>query len=524
MKAYITTIMLALMCTLTTLGQKARVKSVTGQRLEITQAQDDRIKQEVEDILAPYKPGIDSLTAPIIGQSTQFMRVSDGESLLGNLLCDILVDVSRQYGKRADLAIANKGGIRSALPEGPITIGHIMEIAPFENVYTMVTMRGDILIHLMEQIAAMKGQCVSRDVQLTVAGSKLQSLTIRGRKVNPKRYYRVATIDYVAEGNDGMTAFRDVEPRQIIRSNVLVRDVYINYIRNLTRQGKKVSSKLDGRIRFESTNDIQTTAAPEKKVVNLTIVHTNDSHSCIMPYNPNSSDTQSANKGGFLRRTVVVDSLRQIDPELLLLDDGDFSQGSAYYNLYRGDVETDFMNYMRYDACTIGNHEFDFGLENMARLFRRMKFPVVCCNYDFSGTVVEGTVLPYTIIERRGLRIGVTGVGAPLRGLVSATKCEGVRYLDPAAEAERIGRHLKQDERCDLVICLSHLGVSPSDSINDQYLTSHTTSIDAVISGHSHTYFTEIRRMNNAAGIPVPVQQEGKNARFVGVINLEVEK
>lgn len=137
----------------------------------------------------------------------------------------------------------------------------------------------------------------------------------------------------------------------------------------------------------------------------LLILHTNDTHSCVLPLNPNLADTMLAGRGGFLRRAAMIDQMRKEDKDLLLLDSGDFSQGSPYYTMFKGDVEIELMNIMGYDAATIGNHEFDFGLENMARIFRKAKFPIVCANYDFTGTVVEGLVKPYVIIKRKGVRI-----------------------------------------------------------------------------------------------------------------------
>lgn len=161
----------------------------------------------------------------------------------------------------------------------------------------------------------------------------------------------------------------------------------------------------------------------------ILVVHTNDTHSCIMPINPNYADTLQADKGGYLRRATLVSKLRNEDPDLLLFDSGDFSQGSPYYNIFKGDVEISLMNYMGYDACTIGNHEFDFGLENMARIFRMADFPVVCCNYDFTGTVLQDIVKPYIILNRKGIKIGVFGLSPKLDGLVSAENYKGVDIL-----------------------------------------------------------------------------------------------
>ncbi|MCM1109553.1 MAG: metallophosphatase [Clostridium sp.] len=251
----------------------------------------------------------------------------------------------------------------------------------------------------------------------------------------------------------------------------------------------------------------------------LLVVHTNDTHSCVMPLNKNLSDTAQADKGGYLRRTVLLQQLRRQDPDLLLFDCGDFSQGSPYYNLFKGEVEVRLMNRMRYDACTIGNHEFDFGLENMRRIFLMADFPVVCANYGFEGTPLEGVVKPYVVLERRGLRIGVFGLSPEMEGLVAAENYRGVTYEDPVAVANRVAGLLKEEEHCDLVICLSHLGWD-IPGMNDQVLIRGTRNIDMVLGGHSHTYFEEPRYVENADGQKIPCNQMGKNGRFVGSVRV----
>ena len=169
-------------------------------------------------------------------------------------------------------------------------------------------------------------------------------------------------------------------------------------------------------------------AGAQAKGKQLVILHTNDTHSCILPLNKHLADTLLAGRGGFIRRAEMVKREREKCPGLLLLDSGDFSQGSPYYTLFKGDVEIGLMNVMGYDAATIGNHEFDFGVENMARLFKKANFPIVCANYDFTGTPLEGIVKPYTVIKRDGVKIGVFGVSPQLEGLVMAKTCEGVKY------------------------------------------------------------------------------------------------
>ncbi len=256
----------------------------------------------------------------------------------------------------------------------------------------------------------------------------------------------------------------------------------------------------------------------------LFVVHTSDTHSCIEPISPNFGDSAQADKGGFLRRAALLNQLRREYPRnLLLFDCGDFSQGSVYYNLFKGEVEVKLMNYMQYDACTIGNHEFDFGLENMARLFRMARFPVVCCNYDFAGTPVEGLVKPYVIIERAGVRVGVIGVAPELDGLVAKHNYGATRYIRPAKAAQPIVDMLREKEGCDLIVCLSHLGF-PDGPDRDPSFIAETSGIDIVLGGHSHTYFEHPRYLKNREGHDVLVEHMGKNARWVGTIELELDE
>lgn len=255
----------------------------------------------------------------------------------------------------------------------------------------------------------------------------------------------------------------------------------------------------------------------------LLILHTNDTHSCVLPLNPNLADTMLAGRGGFLRRAAMIDQMRKEDKDLLLLDSGDFSQGSPYYTMFKGDVETELMNIMGYDAATIGNHEFDFGLENMARIFRKANFPIVCANYDFTGTVVEGLVKPYVIIKRKGVRIGIFGLSPKLDGLVMASTCAGVRYSDPIKTANAVADKLKNEEKCDVVICLSHLGWDEA-GLNDMEMMAKTRNIDLVLGGHSHSYFKTLNHVRNLDGKDVPNDQNGKHGIFLGKITLSLEK
>lgn len=259
------------------------------------------------------------------------------------------------------------------------------------------------------------------------------------------------------------------------------------------------------------------------RVKKLLILHTNDTHSCVMPLKTTLADTLQAGRGGFLRRLAMLGQERQKNPDLLLFDSGDFSQGSSYYSMFKGDVEVGLMNMMRYDAATIGNHEFDFGMENMARLFRMADFPIVCANYDFTGTCVEGLVKPYVVIRRNGVKIGVFGLSPKMKGLVSDKNCVGVKYLDPVKAAQKTADLLKNKEKCDLVVCISHLGWNIGGD-DDVLMMKNTRNIDIVLGGHSHSYFKQEKRVKNLDGVSVPNDQNGKSGIFVGRLEVEMKK
>lgn len=254
----------------------------------------------------------------------------------------------------------------------------------------------------------------------------------------------------------------------------------------------------------------------------LTILHTNDTHSTIYPLSANLNDTLKAGRGGFLRRINLIQQERAKDPDLLLFDSGDFSQGSPYYTLFKGDVEVGLMNQMGYDAGTIGNHEFDFGLDNMVRIFRQLHFPIVCSNYDFTGTELADIVKPYVILQRKGLKIGVFALCVQPKDLVDSKNYGTIEYLDPVKTANEMVSLLKA-KKCDMIVCLSHLGWNIGGE-DDAYVIERTSGIDLVLGGHSHSYMRQLCYVKNKDGQPVPVDQNGKHAILIGKIKVNLKK
>jgi len=511
---------------LTLAAQRTKSVVVQAHRLEVTHAWDRLVSPHLDSLLRPYRAGVDSLRCPVLGESEVRMTAGRPESLLSNWVSDVLRRHSRTYGgKEASIGLCNVGGLRSTMPKGNVTVGDVFEITPFENRFCLLQLKGEDLLTLFQQIAHSGGEGIS-GAQLDISSEgQLLKATVCGKPVKEKKFYTIATIDYLAEGNDGLTALKKAV--KLERKKELVRDVLMNFIKEEQAAGRAISTQLEGRITVDGkrADELADHTQSASSSANLFIVHTNDTHSQIEPINPQSSNHERADKAGYLRRAGLIDMLRADHPDLLLVDCGDFSQGSTYYNLYKGEVEVKLMNAMNYDAATIGNHEFDFGLENMARLFRMAQFPILCCNYDFSSTSLRGLVKPATVIERGGLRIGLLGVCPRLEGLVQAANYEGVNYLDPIARAQAVADSLRNQEHCDLVIALSHLGweAGLSDDMCDQRFVAATRGIDLVIGGHSHTYFDQPRYVDNADGQPVPCNQMGKSGQWVGTLTVNMD-
>ncbi len=240
----------------------------------------------------------------------------------------------------------------------------------------------------------------------------------------------------------------------------------------------------------------------------LTILHTNDVHSRIDPFPHN--DPKYPGMGGFSRRAAIINKIRMQEKNVLLLDAGDIFQGTPYFNMYGGEPELKLMSKMGYDAATIGNHDFDNGIDGLASRLTDMNFPFLNCNYNFSGTSLENKTLHYKIFKKGGIKTGVFGIGIELNGLVDAKLYGNTIYEDPLQHAERVSNLLKNEHKCDLIICLSHLGYKYNDKkISDEIFAQQSTNIDLIIGGHTHTFIDKPVRYKNKDGKEVMVAQVG---------------
>lgn len=250
------------------------------------------------------------------------------------------------------------------------------------------------------------------------------------------------------------------------------------------------------------------TADSETK--HLTILHTNDVHSYIDPFPANHP--KNPNMGGVARRAALIESIRKENPNVLLLDAGDIFQGTPYFNYFGGELEFKLMSLMQYDLSTMGNHDFDNGIEGFYGQLPNAKFDFVSANYDFRNTVLNGIVKPYKIFNKNGVKVGVFGIGVELEGLVDPRNYKETKYLDPVGVSQDMARILKHEQKCDLVICLSHIGYeyrNDPNKICDLKLASRTKDIDLIIGGHTHTFLDKPTVVKNAESQDVLVNQVG---------------
>lgn len=250
------------------------------------------------------------------------------------------------------------------------------------------------------------------------------------------------------------------------------------------------------------------TSFTTKPKQHITILHTNDVHSHIEPFP--AEDADYANKGGVARRLTLINKIKQENPNTLLLDAGDIFQGTPYFNFYGGELEFKLMSMLGYDAATIGNHDFDNGIDGLAAQMPNATFKMISSNYDFSNTIMDGKTQPYEIFEKDGIKIGVFGVGIQLDGLVNRKMSKETVYIDPVEVSQDMAKQLKTEKNCDLVICLSHLGYSYEfDKVSDLTLAAKTKDIDLIIGGHTHTFLPKPVIAKNAAGKNVLINQVG---------------
>ncbi len=257
-----------------------------------------------------------------------------------------------------------------------------------------------------------------------------------------------------------------------------------------------------------------------EKKKKITILHTNDIHSHIEPFSLNNK--KYPGMGGMRKLGSLINSIKTQERNILLLDCGDIFQGTPYFNKFKGEVEFKIMSSLGYDASTMGNHDFDNGIEGFNEMLPHSNFPFLCSNYDFTNTLLDGKTKTHLIKEIDGIKVGLFGIGVELNGLVEKRLFKETKYIDPIEQANFYAKKLKNNHNCDLVICLSHLGYEySSDKISDLILAKETENIDIILGGHTHTFLEEATKVYNKKNKTVLVNQAGWGALSLGRIDVE---
>ena len=253
-----------------------------------------------------------------------------------------------------------------------------------------------------------------------------------------------------------------------------------------------------------------------KKSIKLTVLHTNDMHSHIEAF----SSGKNKGFGGMFQLSSLIKKIRQEEENILLLDAGDVFQGTPYFNLFGGELELRLMSDMGYDAMTIGNHEFDNGIDEIANQMHHANFPFISSNYDFNNTVLKNKVIQHKVFNKSGIKVGVFGIGVELKGLVDPKLYGNTKYLEPINVANNKAYLLKKKLNCDIVICLSHLGFEyKNNKVSDMKLAANTKNIDLIIGGHTHSFINEPVIVKNSIKKNVLISQVGFGALKLGKID-----
>lgn len=464
---------------------------------------------KVAALLISVQPEMAALKE-VVARSENGLFAARPESGLSNFIVDNLArDVERLSGRKVDVAISNFGGIRADISSGDVLLDDIQSMLPFNNRCTWLSVPGSEIRGVFEQMARKGPQCVS-GAKVVVRDGKLESVLIGGKPLDDKRYYGLATIDFLVDGGDGYKLARGA--REMIITDKTIGEVILEDVRALTAAGKSLDYGTDKRFIVYGKADLSTETIPEDDEIvppakpapsskaRLSIIHCNDTHSHLDPVR-----TSSGLRGGIIERAAFVDSVRRADSpsKVLLLHAGDFNQGTSYYSQMHGVLEAKIVNALGYDCITLGNHELDDGIESLAGRLALIDCPIVCSNCDFPDTLQQ-YVKPYAILKRGGMKIGLIGLEANIATMVAAPIAERIAQRDNAESVNAWASFLKESERCDMVILLSHIGYD-----EDRALLPKICNVDLVIGGHSHTFVDDLLYVADSQGRQVPIITDG---------------
>ena len=464
--------------------------------------------------------------ARVVGYSPEAMRSHAPESPLSNWYADLLMSqCERITGQKVDLSLANFGGVRVAMPKGEVTVDDIRSMFPFKNYITLVRMRGDKLEELFRWMASSQWQIVG-GVHIEADASGLKKVEVGGQPIDPSGIYNIATINFLLRGGDGFYLERDAVSVTVTQVDQFT--AVMNHLEELSSKGEPISASCDGRITVldapapsasSSRGPLQRIPEELSRKGRLTILHTNDTHSHIKAIKAG----KYAGMAGLAERAAFIDSVRLADGRrnVLVLDAGDFCQGTTYFSVFGGRPEVEGLNALGYDAVTVGNHEWDNGIDALPDLLKKARFPVVLCNYKVDNPRLDKLLRPYTIIRRGGLKIGITGVLVDVTAAVESSIASRLHYLDPVESINSAAAQLRR-KGCDLVIVLSHCGYTAKvgEPAGDLQIAPSLKGVDIIIGGHTHTDLQEPTLVKGADGGDIIIATDFCWGIYVGELKL----
>lgn len=463
----------------------------------------------------------------VVGYCPEAMYIDRPQSPLSNWVADMLLKQgSALAGESCDIAITNHGGIRVELPKGDIFLDDIRSMLPFKNQIAVVKIRGNKLLDVMNFMASKRFEAIA-GMKVVAGKNGIESIVVGGEPLQMDKLYSLVTTSFLLDGGDGYFFRRDSEQCVVYDSYIF--DITMDYLRTLKAEGKPIEAQLDDRVvlNYDADKALATNydfpPFSQKRLSTnhkrrLTILHTNDTHSHIEPVRGG----QYSGLGGIVERAALIDSVRRTDGRnnVLLLDAGDFNQGTSYYSTFGGEVELKAMNILGYDAGTLGNHEWDNGLADLDARLPRLKQKMVLSNYKVDEKVFNKYVKPYAVIRRGGYKIGLIGILADVSGLVYGFDTN-IKYISPVEPVNQLADFLKNKKKCDIVIVLSHCGTVPERTEEgDIKMAPKLRNVDIIVGGHTHTNLTEPVYVEGADGKPVMVVTDFQWGIYVGEIKL----
>lgn len=490
--------------------------------LSMTAIREAALIAECQKKLAPLRE--------VLGNCPEPMPKYHPESPHSNWLADLMLEESARLGGGVpcDVSLTNFGGIRVDMPVGDVMVDDIRGMLPFTNYIVIAEISGEKLWELFNEMARTRFQVLG-GVKIEAGREGVRSVEIGGQPLDKSRTYRMITNSFLLDGGDGISI-----GKMAVRYDVLEEDFFqltVEHLRRCREEGRPITGKADGRIKIDYSAPEKSKAktprrklplvpAPEPaKDYTLTILHTNDLHSHIEPIRGGRFD----GLGGVVERAALVDSIRRAEGarNVLLLDAGDYDQGTSYFSTLGGKAEVEALNIMKYDVATVGNHEWDRGREDFYSRLRKARYKTVLCNYTTDDRGFSKSIKPYTIVRRGGRKIGIIGVLTDIEGVVTKECTEGLTYIRPDGPVNEIAAMLKEKKNCDLIIVLSHLGYAEGEeNIGDVELAPLLKNVDIIIGGHSHTDLHEPSYVNDADGKPVMIVTDMCWGVYVGEIKL----